>query len=82
MSIAREKLKKYRKNSNARVATFNSDIARWIEPYDGAGDPVSMTVASFELALDSHVEAHGLDGFDLIEIYYRKALQRSRGSTH
>ena len=73
------KAEKYRERMAARVAEIKGAIMAWLEPRDSVGDSVCITRALFEIAFDRHVEIHEANGFDLIESYYRSALERHRG---
>ena len=73
------KVEKFRERSAARVVEIKSALMNWLAPSDTIADSVCITNALLELALDRHVEVHEANGFDLIELAYRRALKRSRG---
>jgi hypothetical protein len=73
------KVKKYRERMAARTAEIKGAIMAWLKPRDSVDDSVCITKALFEIAFDRHVEIHEANGFDLIESYYRRALERHRG---
>ena len=73
------KVKKYRERMVARVAEIKGAIMAWLKPRDSVADSVCITRALFEIAFDRHVAIHEANGFDLIESYYRRALERHRG---
>ena len=73
------KVEKYRERMAARTAEIKGAIMAWLKPRDSVADNVSITSALFEIAFDRHVEIHEANGFDLIESYYRRALERHRG---
>ena len=73
------KVEKYRERAAAKVAEIKGALMTWLEPSDTIADSVCITNALLELALDRHVQVHEANGFDLIELAYRRALKRSRG---
>jgi len=73
------KVEKYRERMAARVAEIKGAIMAWLKPRDSEADSVCITRALFEIAFDRHVAIHEANRFDLIESYYRRALERHRG---
>ena len=72
-------VKIYRERMAASDAEIKDAIMAWLKPRDSVADSVCITRALFEIAFDRHVEIHEANGFDLIEHYYRRALERHRG---
>lgn len=69
----------YRQRASAKVALIKEALLKWLQPHDSQADSVCITRALLEIALDRHVAVHEANGFDLIEVAYRRALERHRG---
>ena len=71
---------KYRQRMAAEVAEIKGATLKWLEPRETLTNGVCITSALLEIALDRHIAVHGARGFDLIELAYRRALNRWRGT--